>query len=145
MSKSLVHYETMFLFAPELAETAIKKEIKILKEKISKISDQDNAITFEDHWGKRDLEYPIKKRDTGYYVVLQYNFPPQEMRDFDEELRLDANILRHLTIKVPEKEKQPLTYEEVTAEYQDFIDEKVAGKRKVKKLSNRKESLSIKK
>lgn len=145
MSKSLVHYETMFLFAPELAETAVTKEVKLLKEKISKIAEQDNAITFEDFWGKRKLEYAIKKRDTGFYVVLQYNFPPQEMRDFDEELRLDANILRHLTIKVPEKEKQPLTYEEVTAEYQDFIDEKVAGKRKVKKISNRKESLNIKK
>ncbi len=145
MSKSLVHYESMFLFAPELAETAIQKEVKILKEKISKLAEQENAITFEDHWGKRKLEYAIKKRDTGYYVVLQYNFPPLEMRDFDEELRLDANILRHLTIKVPAKEKQPLTYEEVSAEYQDFIDEKVAGKRKVKKISNRKESLNVKK
>ena len=145
MSKSLVHYESMFLFAPELAETAIQKEVKILKEKISKLAGQENAITFEDHWGKRKLEYAIKKRDTGYYVVLQYNFPPLEMRDFDEELRLDANILRHLTIKVPAKEKQVLTYEEVTAEYQDFIDEKVAGKRKVKKISNRKESLNVKK
>jgi len=145
MSKSLVHYETMFLFAPELAETAVTKEVKLLKEKISKLAEQDNSITFEDFWGKRKLEYPIKKRDTGYYVVLQYNFPAQEMRDFDEELRLDANILRHLTIKVPAKEKQVLTYEEVTAEYQDFIDEKVTGKRKVKKISNRKESLNIKK
>ncbi len=145
MSTPLVHYETMFLFAPELAETAIKKEIKLLKEKISTIAGVEDAITFEDHWGNRKLEYAIKKRDTGYYAVLQYNFPPQEMRDFDEELRLDANILRHLTIRVPAKEKKPLTYEEIMEEYQDFINEKVAGKRKVKKISTRKESLNIKK
>jgi len=140
-----VHYETMFLFAPELAETAVQKEVKILKAKISALAGVENAITFEDHWGKRKLEYPIKKRDTGYYVVIQYNFPGQEMRDFDEDLRLDLNILRHLTIRVPAKEKSVLTYEEVTVEYQDFIDEKVAGKRKIKKISNRKESLNIKK
>ena len=145
MSKSLVHYETMFLYAPELAETAVKKEVSLLKGKISKIAEQENAITFEDHWGKRKLEYSIKKRETGYYIVLQYNFPGQEMREFDEELRLDQNILRHLTIKVPAKEESPLTYEEVSAEYQDFVDEKVAGKRKVKKISNRKESLNVKK
>ncbi len=142
---SLVHYETMFLFAPELAETAVKKEVETLKKRISKISKDEKAVTFEDFWGKRDLEYPIEKRTSGFYIVLQYNFPPQEVRVFDEELRLDQNILRHLTIKVPSDEKTPITYKEVMEEYQEFVDEKVAGKRKVRKISNRKETLDIKK
>lgn len=145
MSKSLMHYETMFLFAPELAETAVQKEVKTLKSKISALAGVENSITFEDHWGKRKLEYAIKKRDTGYYVVLQYNFPGQEVRAFDEELRLDLKILRHLTIKVPADEKSPITYKEVMEEYQEFVDEKVAGKRKVRRISNRKETLDIKK
>lgn len=142
---SLVHYETMFLFAPELAETAVKKEIETLKKRISTIAGVDNAITFEDFWGKRKTEYPIKKRTSGFYVVIQYNFPPQEVRIYDEELRLDQNILRHLTIKVPKEEESPITYAAVMEEYQEFVDEKVAGKRKVRKISNRKETLDIKK
>lgn len=142
---SLVHYETMFLFAPELAETAVKKEVELLKQRISKIAGVENAITFEEFWGKRDLEYPIEKRTSGFYVVLQYNFPTQSVRSFDEELRLDSNVLRHLTIKVPAEEKSPITYKEVMAEYEEFVDEKVAGKRKVRKISNRKETLDIKK
>ena len=142
---SLVHYETMFLFAPELAETAVKKEVELLKKRISKISEVDNAITFEEFWGKRDLEYPINKKTSGFYIVLQYNFPGQEVQSFDEELRLDQNILRHLTIKVPADEESPITYKEVMEEYQEFVDEKVAGKRKVRRISNRKETLDIKK
>ena len=144
MAESLLtHYETMFLFAPELAETAVKKEVETLKTRLTKA--EGSKITFEDFWGKRDLEYPIKKRTSGFYVVIQYTFIGDDMRAFDEELRLDANILRHLTIKVPADEDAPLTYEDVTKEYEEFVDEKVAGKRKVRKLSTRKESLDIKK
>lgn len=140
---TLVHYETMFLFAPELAETAVKKEVELLKARLTK--SEGSQITFEDFWGKRDLEYPIQKRTSGFYVVLQYTFDPQEVRVMDEELRLDANVLRHLTVRVPADEESPLTYEEITKEYEEFVDEKVAGKRKVRKLSTRKESLDIKK
>ena len=140
---TLTHYETMFLFAPELAETAVQKEVETMKKRLTKA--KGSKITFEDFWGKRDLEYPIKKRTSGFYVVIQYTFDGNEMRAFDEELRLDGNILRHLTIKVPADEDATFTYEDVTKEYEEFVDEKVAGKRKVRKLSTRKESLDIKK
>lgn len=136
-------YETMLLITPELAETAATKEVELFKKRITE--GFEGAISFEDFWGKRDLAYSIKKKTQGFYCVIQYTFPGQEMREFDEELRLNQNILRHMTVKPPKDEEKPLTYEEILKEEEDFKDEKIAGKRKVRKISSRKEALDIKK
>jgi small subunit ribosomal protein S6 len=136
-------YETMLIYSPELAETAAKKEVSHFKTKISK--EFGGEVSFEDFWGKRDLAYPIQKKDSGFYVVLQYTFPSEKLREYDEELRLDKNILRHLTVKVPKTEENPLTFEEIQKEEEEFIEEMVSGKRKVRKISSRKETLDMKK
>lgn len=134
-------YETMLIYAPELAETAVKKEVELLKKRIES---SEGAVSFEDSWGKRKLAYPIKKKDVGFYIVLRYSFPAGEMRAFDEELRLDQKILRHLTLSLTGSEPE-LRYAEILKEEEEFVSEKKAGKRKVNKISTRKESLDISK
>ncbi len=136
------HYETMLIFAPELAETAVKKEVELLKKRIT--SEEGSSITFEDLWGKRTLAYPIRKKDSGYYVVIRYLFPTAQMRTLDEELRIDLKILRHFTVKLEGNEPE-LTYAEILKEQEEFVAEKIAGKRKVSKISTRKESLDVSK
>lgn len=131
-------YEIMLLYTPELAETAAQKEVTLFKKRIE---ESNGKITFEDFWGKRDLEYPIEKKTSGFYVVIQFTLEGDELRNLDEELRLDTKILRHLVTKVPETEESPLTYKEIMEEYDEFVSEKVSGKRKVRRLSNRKESI----
>lgn len=131
----------MLIYSPELAETAAKKEISNFKTRITELGGE---VSFEDFWGKQDLAYPIKKKNSGFYVVLQYTFPSEKVRDFDEELRLDANILRHLTVK-PAKGEKPLTFAEIQKENEEFVEDMIAGKRKIRKISNRKETLNIKK
>lgn len=140
---ALTLYETMLIYTPDLAETAAQKEVENFKNRIK--NDFKGEISFEDFWGKRDLAYPIKKKDSGFYVVLQYTFPGEKMRDFDEEIRLDAKILRHMTVKPPKGEESPLKLADIEKEEAEFVEEMTAGKRKVRKISNRKESLNIKK
>lgn len=135
-------YETMLLYTPELAETAVKKEIETLKTRIAEKF--EGKISFEDFWGKRDLAYPIAKKHSGFYVVLQYTFPGDKMSEFDEELRLNLNILRHLTVKPP-VDIAPVEYSAVLQEESEFVEEKAAGKRKVRRISTRKETLDVKK
>ena len=138
---ALTLYETMLLYTPELAETAAKKEISNFKTRVTEFGGE---VSFEDFWGKQDLAYPIEKKTAGFYCVLRFTFPSDKLRDFDEELRLDKNILRFLTVK-PGKHDSPLTFEEIQKENEEFVEEMVAGKRKVRKISNRKETLNIKK
>lgn len=136
---ALTHYEIMLLYTPELAETAVKKEITLFKKRIT---DDGGEITFEDFWGKRELAYPINKKTSGFYSVLQFTLSGENIRTLEEDLRLDSKVLRQLVTKVPVgHDESPLTYKEIMEEYDDFVSEKVSGKRKVRKLSHRKESI----
>lgn len=129
-------YELMLLFTPEMAETAILKEISLIKARIS----QGGAITWEDFWGKRPLAYPIKKMESGYYQVFRFSFSPAELKELDQELRLTPSVLRFL-ITIPQKGMEVLSYETIRASEETFSSEKKANKRKVRKTSRRVESL----
>jgi len=54
----------------------------------------------ENPWGLRSLAYPINKKTTGLYWVLEYNAPS----DFNEKLVIqllrDENVLRHLSTRL---------------------------------------------
>ena len=47
-------------------------------------------------WGLKSLAYPIQKKTTGLYWVLEYNAPS----DFNEKLKIqllrDDNVMRHM-------------------------------------------------
>ncbi|MEZ5045398.1 MAG: 30S ribosomal protein S6 [Chitinophagaceae bacterium] len=63
------HYELMVIFTPVLSEEEYKASAKQLK-KI--ITDAEGEIVGEDFWGLRSFAYPIQKKTTGLYYVLEY-------------------------------------------------------------------------
>jgi len=60
-------------------------------------------ITDEDRWGSRELAYPIKKQNTGYYVIFTLNAEPSAIGTINKKLLLEGNVLRHLFIKISEQ------------------------------------------
>ncbi len=89
-------YELMAIFAPELEEDAVEKEIEKLKQDISS---RNGEVEKVDNWGKRKLAYEIKKKKEGTYVVLNFSLPPSEVNNFKSNLKLNENILRFMIIK----------------------------------------------
>ncbi len=89
-------YELMAIFAPELEEDAVEKEIEKLKQDISS---RNGEVEKVDNWGKRKLAYEIKKKKEGTYVVLNFSLPPSEVNNFKNNLKLNENILRFMIIK----------------------------------------------
>ena len=49
--------------------------------------------------GMRDLAYEIKDYTKGYYVVLDVHVNPDEIAEFERLSRINANVLRHLTLR----------------------------------------------
>lgn len=129
-------YELMLLFTPEMAETAILKEITLINKRIS----EEGAVLWEDFWGKRPLAYPIKKMENGYYQVLRFSFPPARLAELDQELRLTPSVLRFL-ITVPPKGMETLSYEQIRTSETSFSTEKKASKRQQKRPQRRVESM----
>jgi len=97
-------YETVFILTPVLSEEQTKETVdfyrKTLKESGAK-------VTNEEHWGLRKLAYPIQKKSTGFYHVLQFEGPPTAIKDLDIAYSRDERILRYLTVSL---DKHALAY-----------------------------------
>jgi small subunit ribosomal protein S6 len=58
-----------------------------------------------DNWGKRRLAYDIKKQREGTYAVLEVTAEPAMVKEFERQLRLNENVLRFLSTRVPVRKK----------------------------------------
>ena len=87
------NYELMVIFTPVLSE----EEFKAAQKKFtSLVTDNGGRAVHENAWGLKSLAYPIRKKTTGLYWVLEYEAPS----DFNEKLIIqllrDESVLRHM-------------------------------------------------
>lgn len=47
---------------------------------------------------KQKFAYPIKKRLSGFYTLLEFQIPAEKMEDLQKQLNLETDILRYLII-----------------------------------------------
>ncbi|HWR33900.1 MAG TPA: 30S ribosomal protein S6 [Chitinophagaceae bacterium] len=91
------NYELMMIFTPVLSDDEFKSEQK----KYAKmVTDAGGSVVAENAWGLKSLAYPIQKKTTGLYWVLEYTAAP----DFNEKMKVqmlrDESVLRHLCTKL---------------------------------------------
>ena len=58
-------------------------------------------VTNVENWGKRRLAYDIRKQREGTYGVLTVSAEPAMVKEFERQLRLNENVLRFLSTRVP--------------------------------------------
>jgi len=91
----LKQYETVFIMTPVLSDEQ-------MKEAVSKFQDYLKAkgaeIVFEDHWGLRKLAYPIQKKSTGFFHLIEFKADTALIKDFETELKRDERVIRFLTV-----------------------------------------------
>jgi len=88
-------YEVVYIIDAVLDEAAINEKLERYHELVT---GKDGEVTAVDHWGNRQLAYPIEKKKTGYYVVAQFNGDPSALPEFERALKLDEEILRYLVV-----------------------------------------------
>ncbi|HLT07098.1 MAG TPA: 30S ribosomal protein S6 [Cyclobacteriaceae bacterium] len=88
------HYETVFILTPVLSEIQMKdtvdKFVNLLKEEGAEIINVEN-------WGLKKLAYPIQKKTTGFYVMVEFLGDPTLIKKFELEFRRDEKVMRFLT------------------------------------------------
>ncbi len=57
-----------------------------------------------DWWGKRQFAYPINRKDTGYYLVVEAVAEPGALDELERTLRLADAVVRHKLIRLPDSE-----------------------------------------
>ena len=91
------NYELMVIFTPVLSD----EEFKAAQKKYaSLVTSVKGEVIHENAWGLKSLAYPIQKKTTGLYWVMEYIAPS----DFNEKLNIqllrDEAVLRQLCTKL---------------------------------------------
>ena len=74
-------------------------------------------VTKVDNWGKRRLAYDIKKQREGTYAVFEVSAEPSMVKEFERQVRLNENVLRFVSTRVPIRKKaRPAKTQEVLEE-----------------------------
>lgn len=87
-------YEVVYIFDPALDEETINQKLKHFHTLLSLAGEEPKL----NHWGKRTLAYPIRKRDTGYYVVATFDADSAALPEFERAIKLDDGVIRHLVV-----------------------------------------------
>lgn len=93
----LSQYETVFILTPVLSEDDTKKAISAY---VELLKSQGAVIVHEEHWGLKNLRYPIKKKTTGIYHLVEYRTEGKAIDTLEIAFRRDENVLRYLTVRL---------------------------------------------
>jgi small subunit ribosomal protein S6 len=88
-------YEIVLIFDSGLEDEKLDQKLKRLEERVT-----EDGGTIEDvaRWGKRKLAYPIKKKESGNYVVVTFKSGAEHLEELERGLKLDEQVLRYLII-----------------------------------------------
>jgi small subunit ribosomal protein S6 len=90
------NYETVFILTPVLSDAQMKEAV----EKIKGILSSENAeIVNEENWGLRKLAYPIEKKTTGFYQLIEFKAEPTTVAVLETQFRRDERVIRFLTFR----------------------------------------------
>ena len=99
-------YETVFIVTPVLSEDQMKEAVKKYEDYLANAGAE---IVHEENWGMRKLAYPIQKKSTGFYQLIEFKAEGDVIANVETELKRDERILRFLTVKL---DKHAIAYNE---------------------------------
>jgi small subunit ribosomal protein S6 len=90
-------YETVFILTPVLSDVQAKEAV----EKFKGILVAEGAeIINEENWGMKKLAYPIQKKSTGFYQLVEFKAEPTTIDKLEIAFRRDERVLRFITVKM---------------------------------------------
>ena len=99
-------YEVVYIFDSALEETAVNERLERFHALIQMPGAEAPQVN---HWGKRTLAYPIKKHETGYYVVAKFDADAAALPEFERAIKLDEGVLRFLVVVNEGAQPVPVT------------------------------------
>jgi small subunit ribosomal protein S6 len=113
-------YETVYIFDGALDEAQVNTRLEKFHALLTK--DGKGTITNVSHWGKRTLAYRLKKRESAYYAVAQYEVAPELLVEYERAVKLDESVLRFLVV-IAEEPARPAPAVVAAAAEEDEIEE----------------------
>jgi small subunit ribosomal protein S6 len=99
-------YETVFILTPVLSDDQTKEAVQKFEGEISSLG---GKIKHKESWGLRKLAYPIQKKSTGFYFLLEFEAEGKAIADLELAFKRDERVMRFLTTRM---DKDHLEYAE---------------------------------
>jgi small subunit ribosomal protein S6 len=99
-------YETVFIMTPVLSDEQTKEAVNKFKQLLV---DNGAKILHEEHWGLKKLAYPIQKKSTGFYHLIEFEAEGSVIAELELNYKRDEKIIRFLTIAL---DKHAVVYNE---------------------------------
>jgi small subunit ribosomal protein S6 len=90
-------YETVFILTPVLSDDQAKEAVQKFESEITAYGAQ---IKHSENWGLRKLAYPIQKKSTGFYYLIEFQGEGTVIADYELMMKRDERVLRFLTVKM---------------------------------------------
>jgi len=87
------NYELMVIFTPVLSEEDFKSAQKKYE---ALVKENGGSVTHTNPWGLKSLAYPIAKKTTGLYWVMEYSAPTSFNEKLKIQLLRDESVMRHM-------------------------------------------------
>ena len=88
-------YEVVYILDSALDESAVTAKLEAFHELSTSHGGEVSAV---DHWGNRQLAYPVNKQTTGYYAVAQFTAVAAALQEYERLLTLDEEVMRYLLV-----------------------------------------------
>lgn len=93
----LNQYEVVFICTPVLSEEQVRETVEKFQ---GIVTETGGEIVNVENWGLKKLAYPIQKKSTGFYHLVEFNADPAIITKFETELRRDERVMRFLTVRL---------------------------------------------
>ena len=89
-------YELVIIFDPDLDETQIGTELESID---GTIKAHGGSVLHRDIWGKRQLAYPINKKEYGSYVLQIVEGDSTLVAELERQFAINEKVYRNLMVK----------------------------------------------
>ncbi len=92
----MANYEILYIISPSVSEE--EREALVAKFK-AYVETNNGTVAGIDKWGIRKLAYPIKFKNEGFYVLMNYSCEPKTSYDMEMLMNITDGILRSIVVR----------------------------------------------
>jgi len=100
----MAFYESVLIARQDISATQVEQ---LADELAQVVQDQGGAVAKREYWGLKNLSYRMKKNRKGHYVLFSLDAPAAAVTELERVMRYNEDVLRYLTVRVPELDPEP--------------------------------------
>ena len=97
-------YECVFIARNDVTQ----QQVETIADNIgTTLGEHGGAVVKREYWGLRNLAFRMKKNRKGHYVLMNISAPAAAVAEMERNMRINEDILRHMTVRVEALEEGP--------------------------------------